>query len=192
MKMRLALAAVTALFAFPAAAAEEVYLLDPAHSHPQWEARHIGFSNQHGSFQKHTGKVVIDRAAKTGSVEFNIETASIRTFDDRLDAIVKGERFFNVEKFPTIAFKSTKVDFDGDRIVGVEGDLTMMGVTKPVSFKVADFKCGEFNKKMMCGAEATSTIKRSEFGMTNNLANGSPADEIRITVPVEGYLQPPA
>jgi len=192
MKLRLVLAATAALVAVPALAAEEVYMIDPAHSHPQWEARHIGFSNQHGSFQKSTGKVVIDRAARTGSVEVNIDATSIRTFDDRLDAIVKGERFFNVEKFPTITFKSTKVEFDGDRMVGIDGDLTMLGVTKPVSFRVADFKCGEFNKKMMCGAEATGTIKRSEFGMTNNLANGSPGDEIKLTVPVEGYLQPPA
>ena len=194
MKMRLAVAAVTALFALPAVAAEEVYVIDPAHSHPQWTARHIGMANQYGSFQKSSGKIVLDRAAKKGEIEMTIDATSIRTHDDRVDAIAKGERFFNIEKFPTITFKSTKVDFDGDRIVGVEGDMTMIGVTKPVSFKVADFNCGPqaFNKKPMCAAEATATIKRSDFGMTNGLPLGNPSDEIKLTIPVEAYLQSPA
>ena len=193
MNSGLAIAAVATLAALPAAAAEEVYNVEPVHSQPQWEARHIGFSNQHGSFQKMTGKVTLDRAAKKGNVDIAIDATSIRTFDGRLDQIVKGERFFNVEKFPTITFKSTSVAFDGDNVVGVDGDLTMLGVTKPVSFKVTDFRCGEqaFNKKPMCGAEATATIKRSEWGMTDGLKIGNPADEIKLTIPVEGYLQLP-
>jgi polyisoprenoid-binding protein YceI len=192
MKLHPAIAAIAALIALPAAAAEETYVIDPVHSQPQWEARHIGFSNQHGSFGKATGRIVLDRAAHKGSVDVVIDTASIRTYDSRLDAIVKGERYFNVEKYPTVTFKSTSMAFDGDRLVGVDGELTMLGVTRPVALKVANFVCGQqtFNKKPMCGAEATTTIKRSEFGMTTGLDIGNPGDEIKLVIPVEAYLQP--
>ena len=193
MNLRIVLAASCVLTALPALAAEDVYVIEPVHSQPQWEARHIGFSNQHGSFGKATGKITLDRAARKGTVDVEIDATSIKTFDARLDAIVKGDRFFNVEKFPTIAFKSTSVTFDGDKIVGVDGELTMIGVTKPVSLKVADFRCGEqtFNKKPMCGAEATAVIKRSDWGMNNGLNINNPSDEIKLTIPVEAYLQQP-
>jgi polyisoprenoid-binding protein YceI len=192
MKLRVVLAAASALVALPVLA-EDVYVIEPVHSQPQWEARHIGFSSQRGSFGKATGKIALDRAAKKGTVEVEIDATSIKTFDSRLDAIVKGDRFFNVEKFPTITFKSTSVTFDGDRVVGVEGELTMIGVTKPVSLKVNDFRCGEqtFNKKPMCGADATATIKRSDWGMNNGLNISNPSDEVRLMIPVEAYLQQP-
>jgi len=188
LSIRIAAAALTALIALPAIA-QETYVIDPVHSQPQWTARHIGFSNQHGSFGKLTGKIVLDRAANKGSIDVTIDAASIRTYNDRLDQVVKGERFFNVEKFPTITFKSTNLKFDGDKLVGAEGELTMLGVTKPVSLKVANFTCGEqaFNKKPMCGAEATATIKRSEWGMTDGLKLGNPGDDITLVLPVEAY-----
>jgi len=188
LSIRIAAAALTALIALPAIA-QETYVIDPVHSQPQWTARHIGFSNQHGSFGKLTGKIVLDRAANKGSIDVTIDAASIRTYSDRLDQVVKGERFFNVEKFPTITFKSTNLKFDGDKLVGAEGELTMLGVTKPVSLKVANFTCGEqaFNKKPMCGAEATATIKRSEWGMTDGLKLGNPGDDITLVLPVEAY-----
>ena len=186
MNIRIALAAIASLIALPAAA-EETYVIDPVHSQPQWRTRHINFSTQHGSFQKMTGKVVLDRAAKKGTIDVTIDASSIRTYNDRLDAIVKGERFFNVEKFPTITFKSDNLKFDGDQVVGAEGELTMLGVTKPVTLAVSNFRCGEepFRKKPMCGADARTTIKRSDFGMTNGLQIGNPADEISLLLPVE-------
>ena len=188
MNIRMLVAGIAATVAIPVGA-QETYVLESVHSQPQWEARHIGFSNQHGSFGKATGKITLDRAARKGNIDVTIDAASIKTFDGRLDTIVKGERFFNVEKYPTITFKSTNVMFDGDRVVGAEGELTMLGVTKPVTLKVANFSCGEqaFNKKPMCGADATATIKRSEWGMTDGLKIGNPSDEIKLTIPVEAY-----
>jgi polyisoprenoid-binding protein YceI len=188
LNFRLAVAALAGLVAIPAVA-QETYVIDPVHSQPQWVATHIGFSNQHGNFGKATGKIVLDRAAKKGSIDVSIDATSIRTYSDRLDQIVKGERFFNVEKFPTMTFKSTNLTFDGDKVVGADGELTMLGVTKPVSLKVANFSCGEqaFNKKPMCGAEATTTIKRSEWGMTDGLKLGNPGDDIQLIIPVEAY-----
>ena len=103
----------------------------------------------------------------------------------------KSPSFFNAREYPTLTFKSEKITFDGDRVVGVDGDLTMIGVTKPVSLKVVNFVCGEnpFNKKPMCGAEATATIKRSDWGMTNGLNISNPGDEIKLMIPVEGYKE---
>jgi len=182
-----------ASIALPAAAAAEVYVLDPSHSQPQWEAHHIGFSDQRGSFTKIEGKIALDRAANKGSVDVNIDATSVRSYNERLDAILKGERFFNVEKFPQISFKSNDVKFDGDRVVAINGELTMVGVTKPVVLTVTKFACGPnpFNKRPMCGGVATTTIKRSEWGMTSGLQIRNPDDEINLMLPVEAALQQP-
>ncbi|HSQ81354.1 MAG TPA: YceI family protein [Casimicrobiaceae bacterium] len=182
--------AILAVVALPAAANEETYVLDPVHSQPVFETRHLGMSTQWGSFQKLTGRIALDRAARTGSVDVTIEAASIRTHDSRLDAIVKGDRFFDVEKFPTITFKSSKVVFDGDRVSGIDGELTMVGATRPVNLAITDLACGPqpFNHKPMCGGDATATIKRSEWGMTANLPF-SPADEVKLRIPFEAYRQ---
>ena len=193
MNVRAIAAAIAALIALPAAAAEEVYVLDPVHSQPQFVTHHIGFSNQHGFFGKATGKVTLDRTAKAGSIDVTIDAASIKTHDPRVDAIVKGEQFFNIEKYPTITFTSSKLAFDGDRLVGADGELTIVGVTKPVHLVVTHFACGQnpFRKTPMCGAEATATIKRSEWGMTTGINLGNPADDVELTIPVEAALQQP-
>jgi polyisoprenoid-binding protein YceI len=189
--IRVLLGSLVAVIAMPAVAAEESFVVEPVHSQPSFETRHIGMSPQRGNFGKVSGKVTLDRVAKKGTIDIMIDATSIRTFDTRLDAIVKGERFFNVEKFPTLTFKSDKVAFDGDSVVGVDGDLTMIGVAKPVSFKVVNFVCGEnpFNKKPMCGAEATATIKRSDWGMTNGLNINNPGDEVKLLIPIEAYKE---
>ena len=187
---KLFVAAAVAVCAVPAAA-QDVYVLEPAHSQPVWETRHIGMALQRGSFGKASGKITLDRAAKKGTVDITIDANSIKPFDARLDPILRGPRFFNVEKFPTMEFKSDDVVFDGDRVVRVNGSFTLLGVTKPLSLQVADFKCGDqtFNKKPMCAADATGTIKRSDYGMTDSVAIGNPADQIRLLIPVEAYKE---
>lgn len=172
------------------AAAQETYNIDPVHSQPNFEVQHMGFSIQRGSFTKSTGKVTIDRAAKKGSVDVTIDAASIHTIDPRLDTHAKSPDFFNVEKYPTISFKSTNLVFDGDRVVEVNGDLTLLGITKPVVLKVASEHCGEhpINHKPMCGAEATAMVKRSEWGMKYGLPRAV-GDDVRIVIPIEAYRE---
>ncbi|HXX86769.1 MAG TPA: YceI family protein [Casimicrobiaceae bacterium] len=179
------------VFPLTAVAAEESYVIEPVHSQPMFEVQHMGgFSNQHGSFGKLSGKIILDRAAKKGSVDVTIDTSSVRSFSERLDVHLKGEDYFDVAKYPTMTFKSSNLVFDGDRLVGVNGELTMLGVTKPVSLKVVNFVCGDnpFNKKPMCGAEATATIMRSEWGMKTGIPKSS-SDEVRLTLPVEAYRE---
>jgi len=183
---RSAIAAIALTFTLPAAA--DSYTIDPVHSQPIFEVQHMGFSIQRGSFTKATGKITLDRAAKKGSIDVVIDATSIKTIDPKLDTHVKGEDFFNAAKYPTLAFKSTNLTFEGDRVVSVDGDLTLLGVTKPVTLKIANEVCGEhpFNKRPMCGAEASTTVKRSEWGMKYGIPKAV-ADDVRIIIPIEAY-----
>ena len=169
-------------------AAEESYTIEPTHSQPTFEVQHMGgFSSQRGNFGKLSGKIVLDRAAKKGSIDVTIDATSIRSFSTVLDGKLKSDEFFDVGKYPTIAFKSSNLAFDGDRLVGASGDLTMLGVTKPATLKVVSFNCGEqpFNKKPMCGGNASGVFKRSDFGM--KFAVPAVGDEIKLFIEVEGY-----
>src|SRR3954447_10918792 len=183
--MQWLVAAAVASVAIPAIAAPETYVIDPSHSQPRWEIRHLGYTTQSGSFGNAKGKIVMDRAARTAALDVTIDATSVRSWNDRLDAILKGDKFFNVEKFPTITFKSSKANFENEKIATIEGDLTMVGVTKPVTLNVTSFACGEnpANKKAMCGADASAMIKRSEFGMTSSMNSSS--DEVKLSFSVE-------
>jgi polyisoprenoid-binding protein YceI len=90
--------------------------------------------------------------------------------------------------YPTITFKSTNLNFDGDRVVSVDGELTLLGVTKPVTLAVANESCAEhpFNKRPMCGAEASATVKRSEWGMKYGIPKAV-ADDVHLIIPIEAY-----
>jgi polyisoprenoid-binding protein YceI len=187
-------AAVSAAVAFAlltgSASAAETYIIDPVHSQPMFEVQHMGFSMQRGSFNKVAGKVMLDRAAGRGSIDVTIDTTSVRTIDPRLDERVKGEDFFDIAHYPTMTFRSSKLNFEGDRITGAEGDLTMLGVTRPVALKVSNFACGEhpINKRAMCGAEVTTTIKRSAWGMNAGIPKAV-GDDVRIAIPIEAYRE---
>jgi polyisoprenoid-binding protein YceI len=137
-----------------AAAAQETYTIDPVHSQPIFEVQHMGFSIQRGSFTKMSGKITLDRAAKKGSIDVTIDTASVKTIDPRLDTHTKSDSFFNVEKYPTMTFKSSRLIFDGDRVVGADGELTLRGITKPVTLKVANTRRTPDQQKPMCGRGA--------------------------------------
>ena len=157
---------------------------------PMFEVQHMGYSLQRGTFSKASGKITLDRAAKKGSIDVTIDTTTVKTIDPRLDTHVRGEDFFNVAKYPAMSFKSTALSFDGDRVVGADGELTLLGVTKPVKLTVANFVCGDhpFNKKPMCGAEVTATIKRSDWGMSYGVPKAV-GDNVKIMIPVEAYKE---
>lgn len=181
---RLALA-VAAAAALPALADVETYNIDPRHTFPAYEIGHFGFSIQRGRFNKTKGRITIDTAARTGSVEVSIDTSSVSSGDEKLDKHLRAEDFFDVEKFPEMTFKSTEFVFDGERVRQVRGNLTITGVTKPVTFEVTHFKCA-LNPMIMrkiCGADMSANIKRSDFGMKYALP--MLADEVLLRVNVE-------
>jgi len=167
--------------------AADSYSIDPNHTFPVFEVNHLGYSVQHGRFNKTSGKITLDMAAKKGSVDLTIDTASIDMGFALWDEHVSADGFFNTAKFPTMTFKSNKLIFKDGKVVAAEGDFTLLGVTKPLTVSVNGFKCGEnpMNKKPMCGANIGGTIKRSDFGMSKYVPAVS--DEVKIHVPVEAY-----
>lgn len=183
------------ILALPVAAigAPESYTMDPPHSIPQFELDYIGFTTIRGRFDKTSGKFTIDREAKTGSVDFVIDAASVTTGDTERgsrprtrDEHLRTADFFNVAEFPRLTFKGTAVRFQGEAPAQIDGQLTMLGVTRPVTLKVERWKCGThpFYKKEACGADAVTRIKRSDFGMKY----GIPAlgDEVTLHIGVLG------
>jgi polyisoprenoid-binding protein YceI len=168
---------------------QENYRVDPLHTATTFSVSHLGLSLQRGSFGRTTGMVMLDRTARKGSIEVAIDAASVTSGSPSREELLRGEDYFNVAQFPSITFKSTKLKFDVDRVVSADGELTIRGVTKPVTLTVADFKCAVHpaTKKPACGAEVTASVKRSEFGMTKNQASTS--DEVNIAIAIEAIQQ---
>lgn len=167
--------------------AAETYTIDARHTFPSFEVSHLGFSIQRGRFNKTSGTFMLDVASRSGSIDISIDASSIDTGLAELEKHMQGEDFFDTAKYPTITFKSKSLRFEGEKLTGVDGDFTMLGVTRPVSLKVDHFKCAPhpMNKKAMCGANATTTIKRSEFGMTKYVP--AVGDEVKIAIQVEAF-----
>ncbi len=186
MKFRTLILFAAAALCGPALAADS-YTLDAAHTRPLFEVRHLGLSIQHGRFNKATGSIVLDRATKKGSVDISIDAASIDMGSDKWEQHLKSEDFFSVTKYPSISFKSDRLGFEGDALAAVDGQLTMLGVTRPVRLAISHFRCAPdpFSKREACGADATATIKRSEFGM--KYAIPAVADEVLLRIPVEAF-----
>lgn len=181
----LAFAAGIALVADSAAFAADSYTLDPTHTFPRFEISHFGFSTHHGQFNKTTGKLVLDRAAKAGSVEITVQTASVSTGYPKLEEHLRSPDFFNVEKFPTMVFKAKTVKFNGDVPASAEGELTLLGVTKPLTLTISRVKCAPHPmlKKEACGAEVTGTLKRTDYGMKTYVPNLG--DEVALHIQIE-------
>jgi len=178
---------LASLIAGTAYAAPETYTIDSTHTFPSFEINHLGFSTQRGRFNKTTGTVVLDRAAKKVAIDISIDANSISTGLEKLEAHLRAEDFFDVAKFPAITFKSTGAKFEGDKLVAVNGDLTLHGVTKPVMLTVTAFHCGHnpAYKKDACGADAATSIKRSDFGI--NYALPAVSDQVNLLIQVEAH-----
>ena len=185
MSRMIAAALVTLLAAAPALAAVETYTIDPRHTFPSFEVNHLGFSLQRGRFNKTSGKVTVDREARQGSIEVTIDANSVNTGVDKLEEHVRGEDFLNTAKHPTITFKSTSMAFEGDKVKSASGDLTMAGVTRPVTLTAEMFNCAAhpMNKQPMCGGEFVARIKRSDWGI--KYAIPALADEMLLRISVE-------
>lgn len=150
----------------PALAAADHYAIDPDHTYPSLEVSHMGISTFRGEFEKTTGRVTIDRAARTGSVEVEIDARSIDFGLPKLNDELRGEHFLDVDDHPTIRYRGN-LRFSGDTPTSVEGQLTLLGVTKPVTLTIRSFKCipHPMFKKEYCGADAEGDFNRADFGM---------------------------
>lgn len=180
---------LAAAAATPALAAPATYVLDTNHTYPRFSYSHFGYSTQLSRFDKTSGKIVFDKAAKTGSVDIVIDTTSVDTGSQLFNGHIQGEDFLDTAKYPTATFKSTKVVFEGDKPVSIEGNLTLKGVTKPVTLAVTSFQnmAHPMLKKDAIGANATVTVKRSEF----NAGKYAPyvGDDVKIDIAVEAIQE---
>jgi polyisoprenoid-binding protein YceI len=194
-----AIALVAATLPLAAAAQVESYNIDPYHTVPYFEADHLGFATMRGRFDRATGKFTIDRAAKTGTLEIVIQTVTVSTGDSERDGRprtrdehLRNPDFFNSAEFPTMTFRSTAVKFKGDDPEVVEGNLTLLGVTRPVALKIERWKCGPDprtqGKRYQCGGNATGAFKRSEFGMKYGLPTAL-SDEVKLWMSFYGFRQ---
>ncbi len=174
------------LLLLPMVVAADSYTIDPAHTYPNFRVDHLGFSTLHGRFGKTSGKLIMDQAKGTGSVEVIIDVASVDTGFKKRDDHLRSPDFFNAIEFPEIIFKSTRVTFAGEGAV-VSGNLTIKGVTRPVTLEVSRVSCGihPLNKKQVCGFDATTRFLRSDFGMKYALP--AVGDEIRLDIEMEAF-----
>lgn len=189
MKKTLLAAVFTSLLAGTAIAAPQTYVLDTTHTFPRFSYNHMGLSKQILRFNKTTGTVVLDKEAKQANVDVTIDMTTIDTGFATFDDHIQGADFLDTATYPTATFKSTKVVFDGDKPVSIEGDLTIKGITKPVTLTVTSFFSGPHPmlKKDAIGANATAVIKRSEFN-AGKFAPGV-GDDVTLDIALEAIVE---
>lgn len=188
-----AAASCAALLAVQAAwAAPEEFTLDRAHTFPSFEVSHLGISTQRGRFDRTSGRITLDREARQGTIDVEIDTTAVSTGNDTLDAALRGEDFFNVEKHPRMIFRSRQLEFEKGVPRRAAGELTLLAATLPVTLEIERFACTRLPLlvRLTCGADVSATLSRAAFGM------GSYAkfigDEVRIRIQVEAFKVEPA
>jgi polyisoprenoid-binding protein YceI len=160
------------------------YTIDPSHTYPSFEAPHMGISWWRGKVNTSQGNVILDREAKTGTVDITLDAASVDFGHDKMNEHAIGEDFFNVAEHPTITYTG-KITFAGGEPSGVDGQMTLLGNTKPLKLSIVSFKCIEhpFHKREVCGADLTGEFNRADFGM-DKYADG-PLGAVKLRVQAE-------
>jgi polyisoprenoid-binding protein YceI len=189
-KNLLAVATAVALLSGVAHAESATYAFDPAHTYVTFEIGHFGTSTNRGRFDKKEGTAQFDRAAKTGKVEVTIDTTSVNTGSEAFNKHLQSADLFDTAKYPTIKFSGDQFTFTGDKVSSINGNLTLMGKTQPVTLKANQFNCyvNPMLKRETCGGDFETTIDRTAFGMNFGLAYGFPK-EVRLVIQVEAIKQ---
>ena len=192
MKMtRLAAAAAALAFLATPVLAADTYQIDTSHTYLGFEINHLGFSTTYGRFTDVSGTIDLDEEnPEASSVDVTIVPASIYTGDEKRDEHLRGEDFFNVAEFPDMSFKSTSIEKTGEDTGKITGDLTMHGVTKPVTLDTTFTKKGDYPMQegmKAVGFNATTGLKRSDFGIDKYVP--MVGDEVTITISLEAQRQ---
>lgn len=192
MKNPLCLAAVVALAGvMQNVLAADTYELEPTHTYPSFEADHMGgLSVWRGKFNKTSGMVTLDRAARTGTMDVSIDLTSVDIGNAKLDEELVGEKFFDTAKFPNATYKGTRMVFKGDQPSEVIGTLTLHGVTRPLNLTIHSFKCmpHPMLKKEVCGSDSSATFNRADFGIDAGKAYGFDM-KMTLRIQAEGIKQ---
>jgi polyisoprenoid-binding protein YceI len=180
-----------AAFAVSVQAAPETYVIDNSYTSSQFSYRALGLSNQTHRFEKISGKMVFDPATRTGSADVTIDATSVNAGQAALNQQIQSADFFDTANHPAITFKSSRMQLDGDQS-NLSGNLTIKGVTLPVTLAVTNFQCmpDPTYKVEACGANATVTVRRSDFNMGKYTFFVS--DEITLNLAIKAFKAQPA
>lgn len=182
----IALAAAATLLSGHAQAEPASYSIDPTHTFATFEISHFGASMNRARFDKKTGSVTLDKAAKTGKVDITIDTTSVNSGTPAFDKHLQSPDLFDTAKHPTMTFKGDQFTFDGEKVTAVAGQLTLLGKTAPVTLKANQFACYQspMLKREVCGGDFEATIDRTVWGMNYGVDWGFPKN-VRLVVQVE-------
>ena len=184
-------ATVLALVAGTALAAPVTYQIDPGHTYPSFAADHMGgLSVWRGKFDGTTGSVVLDKDKSTGTVQVTVDTTTIDFGHAKLNEHAKTPDLFDVAKFPTAVYKGTLGGFKNGAPTEVKGELTLHGVTKPLTLKIEQFLCkpNPMTKKEVCGADASATFSRADYGIDFGKNFGFNMD-VKLQIQIEAIRQ---
>ncbi|WP_046972452.1 YceI family protein [Dyella japonica] len=173
-----------------AQAAAATYEIDPAHTYPSFEADHMGgISTWRGKFDRTSGKVTLDKAAGSGSVDITVDVASVDFGLNQLNDAARGNELFDVGKYPTATYRGKLAGFVNGAPTKVEGSLTLHGVTRPLELSIKSFKCmpHPMYKRELCGADAYATFKRDDFGLDSGKSYGFSMDVV-LRIQVEALI----
>ena len=183
-------AAAAALFTGAAQAEMATYTIDPSHTFATFQISHFGASVNRGRLDKKEGTVQFDRAGKSGKVDVRFDTSSINSGTPAFDKHLKSADIFNAEQHPTMRFVSDKFVFDGDKVSAVEGQLTLLGKTQPLTLKANQFNCYQspMLKREVCGGDFEGTLDRTAFGMDYGVQYGFDKN-VKVIVQIEAVKQ---
>jgi polyisoprenoid-binding protein YceI len=185
------LAGALSLVAATAFAAPVTYNIDSAHTYPSFEADHMGgLSVWRGKFNSSSGTIVYDKEANAGTVDITVDTTSLDFGHEKLNEHAKSDAaMFDVAKYPTATYKGKLAKFVDGKPTEVDGELTLHGVTKPVTLKINSFLCKAhpMTKKEVCGADASATFSRYDFGITYGQNFGFKPD-VKLLIEVEAGI----
>ena len=190
MRKSLFVLAATAVLATDAHAAPANYAIDPTHTFATFEIGHFGASVNRGRFDKKEGTVQFDKAGKNGKVDITFDVASLNTGTAAFDKHVLSAEILDAAKHPTATFTSDKFHFNGDKVTAVDGKLTLLGKTQPVTLKANQFACYDnpMLKREVCGGDFETTIDRTAFGVNYGIDWGFPKN-VRLVLQIEAVKQ---
>jgi len=176
--------ASAAVLPMPGQAELVTYSVEPTHTAATWAIPHLGISIIRGRFDKTSGKINLDQNDRSGTVEITIEAASVNAGNKKFEDHLRSKDFFDAEQFPKVTYRGRLAKFDGDSPTEVEGELTLLGQTRPVNLKILSFKCRTHPllRREVCGADAATTIDRSQFGMTSSVAFTSARVDLMLQI----------
>ncbi|QEZ47434.1 YceI family protein [Cupriavidus oxalaticus] len=186
--VRLLAAVAIAMLGNAGAGAEPVeYTLDPVHTSVYFGASHFERSSVRGRFGKIDGRIVYDADSGAGAIDVTVDLASVDTGNRTLDGVLRSAQFFDIAQFPLARLRADRFISDGGRLVAVEGELSLHGVTRPVRLQAERFRCGEITlfgvSRQVCGGDFRAEVPRSAFGMTRFLPDAG--DIVTLHVAVE-------